>query len=81
MFTKLKTILSKCDADYADLRYEIKKETVIGFNGKELTQIGSNSTDGFVLRVLIKGRALIHCFYEGERCGESDSDRPRKRCS
>ena len=55
MFDKLKTILSKCDADYADLRYEIKKETVIGFNGKELTQIGSNSTDGFVLRVLIKG--------------------------
>jgi TldD protein len=55
MFDKLKTILAKCDADYADLRYEIKKETVIGFNGKELTQIGSNTTDGFVLRVLIKG--------------------------
>ncbi len=55
MFDKLKPILAKCDADYADLRYEIKKETVIGFNGKELTQIGSNSTDGFVLRVLIKG--------------------------
>ena len=55
MFDKLKTILAKCDADYADLRYEIKKETVIGFNGKELIQIGSNSTDGFVLRVLKKG--------------------------
>ncbi len=55
MFDKLKTILSKCDAQYADLRYEIKKETLVVFNGKELTQIGSNSTDGFVLRVLKKG--------------------------
>ena len=55
MFDKLKTILSNCDAQYADLRYEIKKETLVVFNGKELTQIGSNSTDGFVLRVLKKG--------------------------
>jgi TldD protein len=55
MFDKLKTILAKCDVDYADLRYEIKKETVIAFNGKELIQIGSNSTDGFVLRVLKRG--------------------------
>ncbi|GAH46867.1 unnamed protein product, partial [marine sediment metagenome] len=34
---------------------EIKKDTVISFNGKELTKIGSNSTDGYVLRVLKNG--------------------------
>ena len=55
MFDRLRSILSKVEADYADLRYEIKKETSITFNGKELTQIGSNATDGFVLRVLTKG--------------------------
>ena len=70
MFDKLKTILSKCDADYADLRYEIKKETLVVFNGKELTQIGSNSTDGFVLRVLIKGGLSSIAFTK-----ESDAER------
>ncbi|GAH10875.1 unnamed protein product, partial [marine sediment metagenome] len=55
MFNKMQTILSKVDADYSDVRYEIKKETVISFNGKELTKIGSNSTDGYVLRVLKNG--------------------------
>jgi TldD protein len=55
MFEKLRSILSKTSADYADLRYEIKKETRITFNGRELAQVGSNSTDGYVLRVLMKG--------------------------
>ena len=43
------------DSDYGDIRYEVKRETVIVFNGKELTQIGSNSTDGYVLRTLKRG--------------------------
>ncbi|GAG73371.1 unnamed protein product [marine sediment metagenome] len=55
MFEKLQKILSNVDADYSDIRYEIKKDTVISFNGKELTKIGSNSTDGYVLRVLKNG--------------------------
>ncbi len=45
MFDKMRTILSKVDADYSDIRYEIKKDTVISFNGKELTRVSSNSTD------------------------------------
>jgi TldD protein len=55
MFPFMKSILSRVDADYGDIRYEVKRETVITFNGKELTQIGSNSTDGYVLRALKKG--------------------------
>lgn len=55
MFERLRTMLSKVAADYADLRYEMKKETVITFNGRELTQVGTNSTDGFILRVLKQG--------------------------
>jgi TldD protein len=76
MFEKLKTILSKCDADYADLRYEIKKETSVVFNGKELTQIGSNSTDGFVLRVLIKGGLSSTAFTK-----ESDAEKAVRTAS
>lgn len=55
MFEDLKVIISKVDADYADIRYEVKKETKVSFNGKELTNVTSNSTDGFVLRVLKNG--------------------------
>jgi TldD protein len=55
MFEQLKRILDKVDSDYADLRYEIKKATSISFQGKDLTHIGSNSTDGYVLRVLKDG--------------------------
>lgn len=55
MFEKLREILSDVDADYADIRYEIKKDTIISFNGKELSQIGSNSTDGYVIRALKNG--------------------------
>lgn len=55
VFERLTGILSKVGAEYADLRYENKKETIITFHGPELTQIGTNSTDGFVLRVLKQG--------------------------
>jgi TldD protein len=55
MFDKLQKILNKIDADYADIRYEIRKDTVITFNGNELTQISSNSTDGYVIRALKAG--------------------------
>ena len=55
MFPFMKSALSKMDSDYGDIRYEIKRETVIVFNGKELTQIGSNTTDGYVLRSLKRG--------------------------
>ncbi len=55
MFETLRSMISKATAHYADIRYEIKKETRIVFNGKELFHIGSNSTDGFVVRILKDG--------------------------
>jgi TldD protein len=55
MFETLRSVLSKATAEYADIRYEIKKETKIVFNGRELFHIGSNSTDGFVIRILKDG--------------------------
>lgn len=55
MLDRLKNILSKIDADYSDLRYEIKEETKISFAGKELIELGTNTSDGYVLRVLKDG--------------------------
>ena len=55
MFDELKSILTKVDAEYADIRHETKKETRITFNGKDLTEIGNNTTDGYVLRVIDRG--------------------------
>jgi TldD protein len=65
MFDKLNTILSSVDADYADIRYEIKREASITFNGRELTSIGSNTTDGYVLRVL-KGGGFTSVAFSNE---------------
>ena len=69
MFDTLRAIISKIDANYADIRYEIKKETKIVFNGNELFNIGSNSTDGFVVRVL-KGGGLSSVAFT--RPGDAD---------
>jgi TldD protein len=55
MFSKLKEILARADVDYADIRYETKKNTLVAFAGSELNQVSSSATDGFVLRVLYKG--------------------------
>ena len=70
MFDRLKRILEKTDAEYADLRYEIKKSTGISFQGKDLTHIGSNSTDGYVLRLLKDGGMSSVVFTK-----ESDADK------
>ncbi len=71
MFERMRSIVSKMDADYGDIRYEIKRETVITFNGKELTQIGSNSTDGFVLRALKRGGLSSMAFTREEEAETS----------
>ncbi|MFA6317923.1 MAG: TldD/PmbA family protein [Elusimicrobiota bacterium] len=55
MLDKLKGYLAGVDADYADLRYEVKKVNSVSFAGRELTGVGSNATDGFVCRVLAGG--------------------------
>ncbi|MDD2717105.1 MAG: TldD/PmbA family protein [Candidatus Wallbacteria bacterium] len=55
MLRKLKSILQLTTADYADIRYEVRTDTSIAYNCRELTGIGSNSCDGFVIRVLNQG--------------------------
>ncbi len=55
MFDKLREIISKISADYVDIRYEKMYETKIILNKREIFQLGSNSGDGFVVRVLKNG--------------------------
>jgi len=55
MLEKLSEYLSKVDVEYADIRYEKMTKTEIVYNGKELSEMGSNVTDGYVIRVLKNG--------------------------
>ncbi len=47
--------VNKADVDFIDIRYETKSEAVIHYSSRDLKEIGSNTTDGFVVRVLNKG--------------------------
>jgi TldD protein len=55
VFDQLQKMLGLVQADYADLRYELVRETSIDFSGRELTGLSASSTDGFVWRVLKNG--------------------------
>ncbi|MDA3884547.1 MAG: TldD/PmbA family protein [Candidatus Delongbacteria bacterium] len=52
MINNLKSIINGIDADYADIRYEIKTTNRVTMSKGEIQNAGSNSGDGFVLRVL-----------------------------
>ena len=54
-FDALDQLLARADADYADIRYEVKRETAISYSGRELTGLSASSADGYVLRVLKDG--------------------------
>ncbi len=71
MLEKLKVMLSGIAADYADLRYELVRETKFTFNGRELTGLSSSSTDGYVLRVLAGGGMSSIAFTKPEDAAEA----------
>jgi len=55
MIETLKQMAGKIDADYFDLRYETKQVERVGMSKKEIRSFGSNTGDGYVLRVLKNG--------------------------
>lgn len=55
MIDTLRGLLRKVDVDFADIRYETRRDTSVVFRGKELSETGTNTTDGFVVRVLCQG--------------------------
>jgi len=55
MFEKMQSILRRIEADYADIRYEIKNNERLSMANNELRSAFSNSGDGYVLRILKDG--------------------------
>jgi len=55
MFDVLRGLISKVSADYVDIRYEKMSETKIVLNNREIFQLGTNTGDGFVVRILKNG--------------------------
>jgi len=55
VFDRLEKVLGAILADYSDIRFEIKNETRISYDGNELTQVAKNTSEGFVLRILKDG--------------------------
>lgn len=55
MLERLRSMIEGVQADFVDIRYEIKTETLVDFVGKELKSVGSNTTDGYVVRVARNG--------------------------
>jgi len=55
MIDELQKMIDGVDADFVDIRYEIKNETNIHYVKRELKEIGSNTTDGYVVRALKGG--------------------------
>jgi TldD protein len=52
MLERLRKKIAGVDADFADIRYEVKREARITCTGQGITEAGSNTTDGYVVRVL-----------------------------
>jgi len=55
MLEKMKDIIKTIDADYADLRYEVRKINKVNLSNNQVINAGGNTGDGFVLRVLKNG--------------------------
>lgn len=71
MIEEIKKILELVEADYADIRYETKRQSSVGFNGEELSSVNSDSADGYVLRVLHKGGFACSVFTRPEDAGKA----------
>jgi len=71
VFDRLQKLLGLVRADYADLRYELVRETSIDLSGRELTGLSASSTDGYVLRVLKNGGWSSVAFTRPEDAGRA----------
>jgi TldD protein len=58
----LSGILMGMDVDYADIRYEENRKTIIGYEGKELRRISTSTNSGGHLRAYAEGGKAIASF-------------------
>ncbi len=71
MFEQLRTVLAGIDADYADLRHEVKSVVGVDLSGRELKSVSENQADGYVLRVLDQGGLATVVFTRPEEAAEA----------
>ena len=55
IMNKCQSFIKDQDVDFIDLRYEIVKDTGIKFESSTIKDVNSNTTDGYVVRVLNNG--------------------------
>jgi len=67
MIDKLNKLIEPLDVDYCDIRYETRRVDRVVMNKGEVRSIGSNTGDGYVLRVLKDGALATVCFTKPEQ--------------
>jgi len=67
MIENLKRMAGQIDADYFDLRYETRRVEQVAMNKKEIRSYGTNTGDGYVLRVLKNGGFATVTFTKPEQ--------------
>lgn len=71
MTDMLKKLIEPLDADYCDIRYESKRVDRVVMNKGEVRSIGSNTGDGYVLRVLKDGALATVSFTKPQQATEA----------
>ena len=64
-------MLAGIDVDYADIRYEVKRENRIRLENGVVKEFSSCATDGFLLRVLQGGGLASVAFIRPEQAAEA----------
>lgn len=60
-------ILSKCNADYVEIRFEQNQTTQISYRGGKLEEISRTCSSGGNIRALVKGGWGFACFNSGDK--------------
>ena len=60
-------ILSKCNADYVEIRFEQNQTTQISYRGGKLEEVGRAYSSGGNIRALVKGGWGFVCFNSGDK--------------
>jgi len=60
-------ILSKCNADYVEIRFEQNQTTQISYRGGKLEEVSRTCSSGGNIRALVKGGWGFACFNSGDK--------------
>ncbi len=52
MLERLRSFIGGAEADFVDIRYESRKQTVVSMSGREIKEVSASGADGYVVRAL-----------------------------